>query len=79
MAFKLKSRETKRDLKRASERNRTSDLLITNQPLCRLSYAGLAIYLILGFVLYHKAGFADNKKATLPEVASAPFGPAKIL
>ena len=63
MAFKLKSRETKRDLKRASERNRTSDLLITNQPLCRLSYAGLAIYLILGFVLYHKAGFADNKKA----------------
>ena len=25
---------------RASERDRTSDLLITNQPLYRLSYAG---------------------------------------
>ena len=28
---------------RASERNRTSDLLITNQSLYRLSYAGLRI------------------------------------
>jgi hypothetical protein len=31
--------------KSASGGDRTLDLLITNQPLCRLSYAGSAIFL----------------------------------
>jgi hypothetical protein len=48
------------EITRASERDRTSDLLITNQPLYRLSYAGPGSKIIAECPLVVKQRYCDK-------------------
>ena len=55
---------------RAGEGNRTPDLLITSEPLCRLSYSGAARYLSLWRL---STRILDNEDLRCLSLAGRPF------